>query len=108
MGLPTMHWLWMAIVEAKKLLISPAGVLVHAERYAEGPDPLPPLSEQQEIVRRVEKLFAFTDQIESRLKQAQSHVDRITQSPPLKAVTMKPRLSCSLVFRRSKTPQQSA
>ncbi|MEI7699836.1 MAG: hypothetical protein WCK86_08580 [Planctomycetia bacterium] len=70
----------MAIVEAKKLSIGPAGVLVQAERYAEGPDPLPPFSEQQEIVRRVEKLFAFTDQIESRLKQAQSHVDRITQS----------------------------
>jgi type I restriction enzyme S subunit len=46
---------------------------------------LPPLSEQQEIVRRVEKLFAFADQIESRLKQAQSHVDRLTQSLLAKA-----------------------
>ena len=35
---------------------------------------------QQEIVRRVEKLFAFADQIEARLKQAQTHVDRLTQS----------------------------
>lgn len=42
--------------------------------------PLPSLSEQQEIVRRVEKLFAFADQIEARLKLAQSHVDRLTQS----------------------------
>ena len=41
---------------------------------------IPPLSEQQEIVRRVEKLFAFADQIEARLRQAQAHVDRLTQS----------------------------
>ncbi|MBC7965764.1 MAG: restriction endonuclease subunit S [Fuerstia sp.] len=47
--------------------------------------PLPPLSEQQEIVRRVEKLFAFADQIEARLRQAQAHVDRLTQSLLAKA-----------------------
>ena len=47
--------------------------------------PVAPLSEQQEIVRRVEKLFAFADQIEARLKLAQSHVDRITQSLLAKA-----------------------
>ncbi|MFM9966271.1 MAG: hypothetical protein ACKV2Q_34275 [Planctomycetaceae bacterium] len=46
---------------------------------------IPPLSEQQEIVRRVEKLFAFADQIESRLRQAQAHVDRLTQSLLAKA-----------------------
>ena len=49
------------------------------------PIPLPPLSEQQEIVRRVEKLFAFADQIEARLRQAQAHVDRLTQSLLAKA-----------------------
>jgi type I restriction enzyme, S subunit len=37
-------------------------------------------------VRRVEKLFAFADQIESRLKQAQTHVDRLTQSILAKAL----------------------
>jgi type I restriction enzyme S subunit len=42
--------------------------------------PLPSLREQLEIVRRVEQLFAFADQIEGRLKQAQAHVDRLTQS----------------------------
>ena len=46
---------------------------------------IPPLSEQQEIVRRVEKLFAFADQIEARLRQAQAHVDRLTQSLLAKA-----------------------
>ena len=47
--------------------------------------PVPPFAEQREIVRRVEKLFAFADQIESRLKQAQAHVDRLTQSLLAKA-----------------------
>ena len=46
---------------------------------------VPPLSEQQEIVRRVEKLFAFADQIEARLRQAQAHVDKLTQSILAKA-----------------------
>lgn len=46
---------------------------------------LPPLAEQQEIVRRVETLFAFADQIEARLQLAQKHVDRITQSLLAKA-----------------------
>lgn len=49
------------------------------------PIPLPPLAEQQEIALRVEKLFAFADQIEARLKLAQTHVDRLTQSILAKA-----------------------
>ena len=43
------------------------------------PFPLPPLSEQQEIVRRVEKLFAFADQVEAQLRLARAHIDRLTQ-----------------------------
>jgi len=46
---------------------------------------LPPLAEQHEIVHQVEKLFAFADQIEARLTQAQTHVSRITQSLLAKA-----------------------
>jgi type I restriction enzyme S subunit len=51
----------------------------------EMPFPIPTLKEQYEIVRRVEKLFAFADQIESRLKQAQARVNRLTQSLLAKA-----------------------
>ncbi len=36
-------------------------------------------------MRRVEKLFAFADQIEARLRPAQAHVDRLTQSLLAKA-----------------------
>lgn len=46
---------------------------------------LPELSEQTEIVRRVEQLFAFADQIEQRVKAAQSRVNHLTQSILAKA-----------------------
>lgn len=46
---------------------------------------LPPLEEQTEIVRRVEQLFAYADQIEQRVKDAQSRVNHLTQSILAKA-----------------------
>jgi type I restriction enzyme S subunit len=46
---------------------------------------LPPLAEQQEIVRRVEVLFALADQIEARYAKAKTHVERLTQSILAKA-----------------------
>ncbi|MBE7465516.1 MAG: restriction endonuclease subunit S [Planctomycetes bacterium] len=39
---------------------------------------LPPLPEQQEIVRRVEGLFALADRLEARLAQARAQVDKLT------------------------------
>lgn len=41
---------------------------------------LPPLAEQNEIVRRVETLFKLAGQIEARLSKAQAQVDKLTQS----------------------------
>ncbi len=41
---------------------------------------LPPLSEQQEIVRRVEGLFALADQLEARLAKARGQVEKLTPS----------------------------
>ena len=41
---------------------------------------LPPLAEQQEIVRRVEALFKTADALEARYRKAKAHVDRLTQS----------------------------
>jgi len=46
---------------------------------------LPPIEEQAEIVRRVEELFAFADQVEQRVKDAQSRVNHLTQSILAKA-----------------------
>lgn len=46
---------------------------------------LPPLEEQTEIVRRVEQLFAFTDQLEAKIKTAQARINHLTQSILAKA-----------------------
>lgn len=42
--------------------------------------PLPPISEQQEIVRRVEALFKFADEVEKRAGEARKQVEKLTQS----------------------------
>jgi type I restriction enzyme S subunit len=47
--------------------------------------PLPPLPEQQEIVRRVDALFAVADKLEARYELARRHVDRLAQSVLAKA-----------------------
>lgn len=47
--------------------------------------PVPPIEEQTEIVRRVEELFAFADQIEQRVKVAQQRVNHLTQAILAKA-----------------------
>jgi type I restriction enzyme S subunit len=46
---------------------------------------LPPLKEQQEIVRRVEALFKTADALEARYRTAKAHVDKLTQSILAKA-----------------------
>ncbi len=47
--------------------------------------PLPTSQEQQEIVRRVEALFAFADRIETRLTEARAQVERLTPATLAKA-----------------------
>ena len=49
------------------------------------PIPVPPKDEQQEIVRRVEELFALADRIEVRYQKAKAQVDKLTQSILAKA-----------------------
>jgi type I restriction enzyme, S subunit len=46
---------------------------------------LPQIDEQTEIVRRVEQLFAYADQIEQRVKDAQTRVNHLTQAILAKA-----------------------
>ena len=53
------------------------------------PIALPSLPEQQEIVRRVEGLFALADQLELRLAKARGQVDKLTPSLLARAFTGK-------------------
>ncbi len=46
---------------------------------------LPPLDEQEEIVRRVDKLFALTDKIEQRYKNAKAQIERVEKAIYAKA-----------------------
>jgi type I restriction enzyme S subunit len=46
---------------------------------------IPPLSEQTEIVRRVEELFAYADKVEAQVNAAQERVNKLTQSILAKA-----------------------
>lgn len=49
------------------------------------PVPVPSLEEQAEIIRCIEHLFAYADQIEQRVKDAQTRVNSLTQSILAKA-----------------------
>ena len=58
---------------------------INAKKLAAYSFYLPPIEEQTEIVRRVEELFAFADQIEQRVKVAQQRVNHLTQAILAKA-----------------------
>jgi type I restriction enzyme, S subunit len=49
-----------------------------AVRFSTIEFPLPPLDEQKEIVRRVEKLFDFADRLEARYQTARAQIDKLT------------------------------
>jgi len=49
------------------------------------PISLPPVEEQTEMARQVEKFFTFTDQIEKQVNSAQTRVNKLTQSILAKA-----------------------
>lgn len=49
------------------------------------PIPVPPYTEQKEIVSLVDQYFAFADTIEAQVKKAQARVDNLTQSILAKA-----------------------
>ncbi|KTB92563.1 hypothetical protein AO069_11405 [Pseudomonas syringae pv. syringae PD2774] len=58
---------------------------INQQTVMSAPVLLAPLSEQTEIIRRVEQLFVFVDQLEARVKAAQARIDGLTQSILAKA-----------------------
>lgn|GEM_PF-219731 len=53
---------------------------INASKLQTMPVPLPPLAEQEEIVRRMAALFGFADAVESRLEAAQAQVDALPRT----------------------------
>jgi len=53
---------------------------MHTKQVLAHVAPIPPIAEQQEIVKRVEALFALADQIEARYVKAKTYVEKLTQS----------------------------
>ena len=78
------EYLYLVFLQAalsKAFVEATRGINIHhigKERFAAFLIPFPPLEEQQEIVRRVEKLFAFVDRLEARYQTARAQVDRLT------------------------------
>lgn len=58
---------------------------VGADGIRKAPIELPSLTEQHEIVRRVDELLTLADQIETRYQKAKAQVDKLTQSILAKA-----------------------
>ena len=77
-----MHWLNSPIIvrHVQELTGGSASPHLNVGDIRSFPTPVPPLSEQQEIVRRVESLFALADRIEARLAAALQQVDALTPS----------------------------
>jgi len=72
----------------EKLLAKATGTTVKgikASVLKEIPIACPSLAEQTEIVRQVEQLFAFADQLEAKVASAKSRIDHLTQSILAKA-----------------------
>ena len=59
--------------------------IINKSRLCSAPCPLPPMQEQEEIVHRVEELFAFADTVEQKAQAASERVNKLTQSILAKA-----------------------
>ncbi|MBK8185832.1 MAG: restriction endonuclease subunit S [Cellvibrio sp.] len=71
--------------ETRKVAVGGAQPNLNLNKVREIPVLVPTLEEQTEIVRRVEQLFSYADQIEQRVKDAQARVNYLTQSILAKA-----------------------
>lgn len=85
------EYLFIAIKSVAKNILFSVKEATHGTRRIETPVlknwaiPIPPLAEQQEIVRRVETLFKTADKIEQRYQKARTYIDQLTQSILAKA-----------------------
>ncbi|MBE8992628.1 restriction endonuclease subunit S [Nostoc sp. LEGE 12450] len=62
----------------KEITAGVAQQKISLQRFRSMPLPIPPLDEQQEIVRRVESLFAYADRLEAHYQAACTQIKRLT------------------------------
>jgi type I restriction enzyme S subunit len=81
------HWLCTttAVAWMKGQSREVARPTLNLEQLQTIPVPLPPLPEQQQIVRRVDELLALADEVEARHGKAKQYVDNLKQSILAKA-----------------------
>jgi type I restriction enzyme S subunit len=73
-------WLWDANGEIKKHFTGAGIKHLTGKSLNKMPLPLPPVSEQQAIVAKVEKLLATCDQLEARINQNQTYAEQLMQA----------------------------
>ncbi len=71
------------IIDTARATVNAA--ILNKSTMSTAPFALPPLEEQEEIVRLVDQYFAFADTIEVQVKKAQARVDNLSQSILAKA-----------------------
>ncbi|RJU12063.1 restriction endonuclease subunit S [Xanthomonas campestris] len=86
---PEWLFLWLTSPKVQWWLVSSskevARKTLNLKELSELPVPLPPKEVQAEIVRRVDQLFAYADQLEAKVATAQQRIDALTQSLLAKA-----------------------
>lgn len=76
---------WINEIDVSSRVVGSAIKNLHLQDMRVLAIPFAPVEEQTEIVRRVEQLFAYADQIEQQVKTAQSRVNNLTQAILAKA-----------------------
>lgn len=76
---------WVGSIDISSRIVGSAIKNLHLTDMKVLAVPFAPLQEQTEIVRRVEQLFAFANQLEAKVASAKSRIDHLTQSILAKA-----------------------
>jgi type I restriction enzyme, S subunit len=75
----------LVLIHVENLIGGSAAPHINIRDIKQYPFPLPPLEEQKEIVRQVDKLFALSDKVEDHYKKAKVKIDNLSQSLLAKA-----------------------
>jgi type I restriction enzyme S subunit len=79
------NWFFMQYERNRSLGSGSGPKALNCQRVREIDFNLPPLEEQKEIVRQIEKLFTLADKVEAHYQKAKARVDKLSQSVLAKA-----------------------